>query len=328
MEETKRLAVTKAIEDAGFDVVFSGDDHAYARTYPMKEDQALAEGSRDGVVYYICGDLSGKDNEYHEHDIYAAMIPHNEYLGMYLSVEADASKMVLTAYKYNGDLLDSYTIQKTDCELGNHTVDETCTYDKTTGMIHSCVLCMQEVSAEASGYTGILSVTGGSGKVALVGGKAKTGWFAIGEEIYHAGEDAILHKTETYNTATCLENGYIMADCDCGEHYTGAATYRKGHTWDEQHVCTVCGAQGKDIAKVTLKLNAKSWEYTGKAVRASVSAYDGKYELTASSSSYGLDARTTPTRTILTSEWERLSLTAEETTMEQNPLTSQSFRRA
>lgn len=290
MEETKRLAVTKAIEDAGFDVVFSGDDHAYARTYPMKEDQALAEGSRDGVVYYICGDLSGKDNEYHEHDIYAAMIPHNEYLGMYLSVEADASKMVLTAYKYNGDLLDSYTIQKTDCELGNHTVDETCTYDKTTGMIHSCVLCMQEVSAEASGYTGILSVTGGSGKVALVGGKAKTGWFAIGEEIYHAGEDAILHKTETYNTATCLENGYIMADCDCGEHYTGAATYRKGHTWDEQHVCTVCGAQGKDIAKVTLKLNAKSWEYTGKAVRASVSAYDGKYELTASSSSYGLDA--------------------------------------
>lgn len=290
MEETKRLAVTKAIEDAGFDVVFSGDDHAYARTYPMKSAQALAEGSRDGIVYYICGDLSGKNNEYHEHDIYAAAIPHDKYLGMYLSVEADASKMVLTAYKYDGELLDSYTIQKTDCELGNHTVDETCTYDLATGMIHSCVLCRQEVSAEASGYTGILSVTGGSGKVALVGGKAKTGWFAIGEEIYHAGEDAILHKTETYNTATCLENGYIMADCDCSEHYTGAATYRKGHTWDEQHVCTVCGAQGKDIAKVTLKLNAKSWEYTGKAVRASVSAYDGKYELTASSSSYGLDA--------------------------------------
>lgn len=290
MDETKRLAVTKAIEDAGFDVVFSGDDHAYARTYPMKGDQALAEGSRDGIVYYICGDLSGKNNEYNNHNIYAAAIPHDEYLGMYLSVEADASKMVLTAYRYNGDLLDSYTIQKTDCELGNHTVDETCTYDLATGMIHSCVLCRQEVSAEESGYTGILSVSGGFGKVALVGGKPKTGWFVIGEEIYHAGEDAILHKTETYSTATCLKDGYIMADCECGEHYTGAKDYRKGHTWDEQHVCTVCGAQGKDIAKVTLKLDAKSWEYTGKAIHASVSAYDGKYKLIATSSNYANDA--------------------------------------
>lgn len=290
MEEAKRLAVTKAIEDAGFDVVFSGDDHAYARTYPMKGDQALAAGSRDGVVYYICGDLSGKSNAYNKNDIYAAAIPHNDYDGMYLSVEADASKMVLTAYKYNGEFLDSYTIQKTDCELGNHTVDETCTYDLATGMIHSCILCRQEVSAEESGYTGILSVSGGSGKVALVGGKAKSGWFVIGEEIFHAGEDAILHQTKTYNTATCLKDGYIMADCDCGEHYTGAKTYRKGHIWDEQHVCTVCGAQGKDLAKVTLKLDAKSWEYTGKAIHASVSAYDGKYKLIATSSNYANDA--------------------------------------
>ena len=123
-----------------------------------------------------------------------------------------------------------------------------------------------------------------------MGGKAKSGWFVIGEEIYHAGEDAILHQTKTYNTATCLKDGYIMADCDCGEHYTGAKTYRKGHIWDEQHVCTVCGAQGKDLAKVTLKLDAKSWEYTGKAIHASVSAYDGKYKLIATSSNYANDA--------------------------------------
>ena len=40
-----------SIEKAGFDFVFGGDDHAYARTYPMLGGQAQAEDSRKGVVY-------------------------------------------------------------------------------------------------------------------------------------------------------------------------------------------------------------------------------------------------------------------------------------
>ena len=290
MEETKRLEVTKAIEEAGFDAVFSGDDHAYARTFPMQGDQALDAGSRDGVVYYVCGDLSGKDNEYHERDVFASMIPHKDYKGMYMSVEADEAKMVLNAYRYNGELLDSYTIAKTDCELGKHTFDENCLYDMAAQTIRKCSICQQDVPAAGSGYTGILSTTEGKGKVMLVAGALRTGWFVFGEEIYHAGGDGLLHNTTTYDTATCLEDGHIMSTCECGKTYTGAYTYSKGHSWDSEHVCTVCGVTGKDIANVTLSLNGQYWEYTGKSIRASANAVDGDYVLSAASDRTGRDA--------------------------------------
>ena len=290
MEETKRLQVTKAIEEAGFDAVFSGDDHAYARTFPMQGDQALDAGSRDGVVYYVCGDLSGKDNEYHERDVFASMIPHKDYKGMYMSVEADEAKMVLNAYRYNGELLDSYTIAKTDCELGKHTFDENCLYDMAAQTIRKCSICQQDVPAAGSGYTGILSTTEGKGKVMLVAGALRTGWFVFGEEIYHAGGNGLLHNTTTYDTATCLEDGHIMSTCECGKTYTGAYTYSKGHSWDSEHVCTVCGVTGKDIANVTLSLNGQYWEYTGKSIRASANAVDGDYVLSAASDRTGRDA--------------------------------------
>lgn len=290
MEETKRLQVTKAIEEAGFDAVFSGDDHAYARTFPMQGDQALDAGSRDGVVYYVCGDLSGKDNEYHERDVFASMIPHKDYKGMYMSVEADEAKMVLNAYRYNGELLDSYTIAKTDCELGKHTFNENCLYDMAAQTIRKCSICQQDVPAAGSGYTGILSTTEGEGKVMLVAGALRTGWFVFGEEIYHAGEDGLLHNTTTYDTATCLEDGHIMSTCECGKTYTGAYTYSKGHSWDSEHVCTVCGVTGKDIANVILSLNGRYWEYTGKSIRASANAVDGDYVLSAASDRTGRDA--------------------------------------
>ena len=68
--------------------MFGGDDHAYARTYPMIGGVKQAEDSRGGVVYYVCGDLSGKSNAFHERDEYVKAIPHNDYAGMYLTVKA------------------------------------------------------------------------------------------------------------------------------------------------------------------------------------------------------------------------------------------------
>ena len=290
MEEAKRREVTAAIEEAGFDAVFSGDDHAYARTYPMKGDTALKEGDREGVIYYVCGDLSSKDNEYHEQDLFAKMIPHKDYTGMYLSVEAGREKMTLNAYRYDGAILDSYTIEKSDCELGKHTFDDNCVYNMEEKTIEECSICHKSIPAEESGYTGMLATKDGSGKVMLAAGKVRTGWFALGEEIYHAGENGLIHKTKTYDTATCLEDGHIEADCECGAHYKGAYTYRKGHTWDKDHKCTICGVQGKDISNVTLSLIGKYWEYTGEKIYPKVVAKDGDYELVARSDLYGRDA--------------------------------------
>ena len=289
MKEEARQKVVAAIEDAGFDVVFSGDDHSYARTYPMKADKKLGEASRDGVVYYICGDLSSKDNKYENRDIFAKMMPHNEYGGMYMSVEASREKLVLTAYKYNGDLLDSYTIARTDCELGKHSFDENSVYDVDDQSV-TCKLCQKKVKAADSKYTGKLKAKGDKGEVMLVNGVAKTGWFPLGDKICHAGDNGILHKTTTVDTATCLKNGYLKSTCECGAEYKGSSTWGKGHSWDETHVCTVCHAVGKNIENVTFDIENKFWEYTGTAIRAAIPVKDGDYTLSASSSRYGKDA--------------------------------------
>ena len=287
VEESKRVQVVKAIEEAGFDVVFSGDDHTYTRTYPMKSDSTLDEGGREGVVYYICGDLSGKDNEYQNQDMFAKMIPHNEYQGMYMSVEASKEKLVLTAYKHSGELLDSYTIAKTDCELGKHSFDENSIYN-IEGKTIKCNICSNVIAAADSGYTG--KVKAGKGEVMLVNGVAKTGWFTLIQDICHAGEDGIIHNYTTEDTATCVENGYLKSTCKCGAVYKGSSTWSKGHTWNDAYVCTVCGTEGRNIENVEFDVTGKYWEYTGTAIRAAITAKDGDYTLSASSSRYGKDA--------------------------------------
>ncbi len=289
MNAEKRLKVTKLIEDSGFDFVFNGDDHAYARTYPMIGDKAQDEDSRDGVVYYVCGDLSGKDNAYNKREYHAAAISHQEYQGMYMTVEAESSKVTINAYDYNGNLLDSYTEYRTDCEMGNHTFDETSLYNLENKTL-TCTLCGAEGSAKDSGYTGRLNTTGEEGEVVLAAGTVKIGWFTLGEEILHAGPNGLLHKTTTYDSATCKDDGHIVGKCECGATYTGSYTYSKGHTWDENHVCTVCGTQGINMEDVTLSLNGKYWEYTGSNIRASANAVYGDYKLVATSDRNGKDA--------------------------------------
>lgn len=289
MDAERRDAITRLIEEAGIDFVFTGDDHAYARTYPMLGDEVQDEKGREGVVYYVSGDLSSKSNDFHNRDYYASAIPHVEYQGMYITAEATNEKITITARKYDGTILDTYTEYRTDCEVGNHTFDETSLYDVEHKTL-TCTLCGKAAPAKDSGYTGRLKTVGRKGEVVLAAGAVKNGWFTLGEEILHAGTDGLLHKTQTHDSATCKEDGHIIADCECGASYTGAYTYSKGHTWDENHVCTVCGTEGISMDDVTLSLNGKYWEYTGSNIRASANAMYGDYKLIATSDRNGKDA--------------------------------------
>ena len=363
MEESRRLKVVQGFEEAGIDFVFGGDDHAYARTYPLKGDKILAENSRDGVVYYIVGDLSSKDNEYHSRDYYAYSKPHNEYQGMYLQVRATSEEITITAAQYNGEVpYDIYTVRKTDCELGKHTYDETSIYDihnKTltcslcnhideaintnysgkaivdsedsvilengvvkvgwftylgemkhtdkNGIIHEdkdgqiyrydvskgkvvCAICGEE--ATSTDFTGRLKTYDGIGEVMLTLGNVMKGWFPYGDEMIHADENGIIHNTVTRDTATCLNNGHIEADClTCGSHYKNQeVTWSKGHTWDENHVCEVCGKEGIDISKASLVVFEDKVSYTGGGIKPSSRASYNGYTLIARSDRYGYDA--------------------------------------
>ena len=292
MDTETRKELTAIIESAGIDFVFTGDDHAYARTVPLKGDAEVEP--EDGVVYYICGDLSGKDNEYHVFDYFAKSIPHSEYGGMYLSVQADGEKMSITAYDYQGNLLDTYTKskEKSPCEEGDHTINADSKYDLTNGTV-TCAICQAAVDAEESGYTGLLTTADGQGQVLLAQGVLqKSGWFAYGEEMCHIAADGLVHSVvPLVDTATCLKNGQMTATCSkCGEKYLGQATWAKGHTWDSDHVCTVCGTKGIDIANAELKVQYAYYSYTGTTIRPVTTAtYQGQ-ELVASSDRYGTDA--------------------------------------
>lgn len=241
--------ILASIEKAGFDFVFGGDDHAYARTYPMIGGVKQAEDSRGGVVYYVCGDLSGKSNEFNNRDCYVKAIPHNDYIGMYLTVKATEETFTVKAVKYDGTELDSYTETRTDCELGKHKVDAASKYDMSTGTI-TCVDC--GTALEPTGeyaFSGLLSTTDGKQVFLAKGSVKKNEFSSMGEDRYHSCADGYAYVTTASDSRTCVTGGYITYTCPgCDTTDKSAFQMPVGHVWDDDYVCKVCKTKGIDIA--------------------------------------------------------------------------------
>ena len=250
---TKSVSATPeiiaSIEKAGFDFVFGGDDHAYARTYPMIGGIAQDENSRGGVVYYVCGDLSGKSNEFHEREEYVKAIPHNDYIGMYLTVEATEETFTVKAVKYDGTELDSYTETRTDCELGKHKVDASSKYDMSTGTI-TCTVCGEALEPTGEyAFRGLLSTTDGKQVILAEGSVKKNEFSSVGEDRYHSCADGYAYVTTASDSRTCVTGGYITYTCP-GCKATDKSDFQRpvDHKWDDNHICTVCHTKGIDIA--------------------------------------------------------------------------------
>ena len=287
--------IVSSIEKAGFDFVFGGDDHAYARTYPMIGGVAQAEDSRGGVVYFVCGDLSSKNATVDNREQFVKLIEHNDYVGMYMTVEATEETFTVKAIKYDGTELDSYTEHRTDCEMGRHQVDGTSKYDMATGTVN-CVVCNKALKPTGEyAIGGLLETTDGK-QVILAAGVLKTNAFAqMGEDRYHSCADGYAHKTTQSDSRTCVTGGYITYTCP-GCKATNKSDFQRpnGHDWDENHVCTICGTKGIDIAsaEVVFKMGypdtprellpVPSYYYQKDGVRPSSFAKRGDYVLTQS----------------------------------------------
>lgn len=285
--------IIASIEKAGFDFVFGGDDHAYARTYPMVNGEKQAEDSRGGVVYYVCGDLSGKSNEFHDRDEYVKAIPHNDYTGMYLTVQATEETFTVKAVKYDGKVLDSYTETRTDCELGNHKVDASSKYDMSTGTI-TCVTC--GTALEPTGeyaFSGLLGTTDGKQVILKNGVPMKNEFASWGDSRYHACANGYAYVTGQSDSRTCVTGGYITYTCpECGAKDRSDFQRPVDHKWDDNHICTVCHTKGIDINSedVVFKLGTPekprdltpipSYYYSGSGVRPGSFAKRGDYVLT------------------------------------------------
>lgn len=285
--------IIASIEKAGFDFVFGGDDHAYARTYPMVNGEKQAEDSRGGVVYYVCGDLSGKSNEFHDRDEYVKAIPHNDYTGMYLTVKATEETFTVKAVKYDGTELDSYTETRTDCELGKHKVDASSKYDMSTGKI-TCVTC--GTALEPTGeyaFSGLLGTTDGKQVILKNGAPMKNEFASWGDSRYHACANGYAYVTGQSDSRTCVTGGYITYTCpECGAKDRSDFQRPVDHKWDDNHICTVCHTKGIDInsEEVVFKLGTPekprdltpipSYYYSGSGVRPGSFAKRGDYVLT------------------------------------------------
>lgn len=241
--------ILASIEKAGFDFVFGGDDHAYARTYPMIGGVKQAEDSRGGVVYYVCGDLSGKSNAFHEREEYVKAIPHNDYTGMYLTVEATEETFAVKAVKYDGTELDSYTETRTDCELGKHKVDAASKYDMSKGTI-TCTVCGEALEPTGEyAFSGLLSTTDGKQVILAKGSVKKNEFSSMGEDRYHSCADGYAYVTTASDSRTCVTGGYITYTCPgCKATDRSAFQMPVGHVWDDDYVCKVCKTKGIDIA--------------------------------------------------------------------------------
>lgn len=285
--------IIASIEKAGFDFVFGGDDHAYARTYPMIGGIAQDENSRGGVVYYVCGDLSGKSNEFHDRDEYVEAIPHNDYTGMYLTVKATEETFTVKAVKYDGTELDSYTETRTDCELGKHKVDASSKYDMSTGTI-TCVTCGTALQPTGEyAFSGLLSTTDGKQVILANGAPMKNEFASRGDSRYHACANGYAYVTGQSDSRTCVTGGYITYTCpECGAKDRSDFQRPVDHKWDDNHICTVCHTKGIDInsEEVVFKLGTPekprdltpipSYYYSGSGVRPGSFAKRGDYVLT------------------------------------------------
>lgn len=241
--------IISSIEKAGFDFVFGGDDHAYARTYPMIGGIAQDVNSRGGVVYYVCGDLSGKSNEFHERDEYVKAIPHNDYAGMYLTVKATEETFTVKAVKYDGTELDSYTETRTDCELGKHKVNAASKYDMSKGTI-TCTACGEALEPTGEyAFSGLLSTTDGKQVILAEGSVKKNEFSSMGGDRYHSCADGYAYVTTQNDSRTCVNGGYITYTCPgCDTTDRSAFQMPVGHVWDDDYVCKVCKTKGIDIA--------------------------------------------------------------------------------
>ncbi len=285
--------ILASIEKAGFDFVFGGDDHAYARTYPMIGGVAQAEDSRGGVVYYVCGDLSGKSNAFHKREEYVKAIPHNDYTGMYLTVEATEETFTVKAVKYDGTELDSYTETRTDCELGKHKVDAASKYDMSKGTI-TCTACGEALEPTGEyAFSGLLSTTDGKQVILAEGSVKKNEFSSVREDRYHSCADGYAYVTTQNDSRTCVTGGYITYTCP-GCKATDKSDFQRpvDHKWDDNHFCTVCHTKGIDInsKEVVFMLGTPenprdltsipSYYYSGSGVRPGSFAKRGDYVLT------------------------------------------------
>ncbi len=284
------------LDEVGIDFVFSGHDHSYARTEPMIGGEPTGNPN-EGTYYFICGSTGEKSYPVVNNPDFHFVQAQKDYNAIFLGIEATDNVIDVNVYDLTPGASEPYAIIDTvhrfkhePCAEGEHSW-----VYRTDTEAHKQVLMCENCLArlDKSEYSGFAKLQGSEDdQVYMIAGVLQTGWVAVDDEMIHIGEDFIVHDCETHDTRTCTENGHIETVCKtCGETYRGSETFAAGHKWDENHVCTVCGKQGVDIA--TLPYSGVAGTYVAKTVgqliRPTPVVTDGDKTLNIKNSTLGRD---------------------------------------
>ena len=169
-----------ALEELGFDFMFSGHDHAYARTEPLTGGEVDPE---NGVVYFVCGSTGEKSYTATDMPSHHNAVCSQEYdNGIYLTVEATDTEFTITTREGNGDILDTYTKTYDGCADGH-------TYAYEDDGYLTCSVCGHTESLGT--YTGFATDETTGKQRYFTNGDVKTGWLNYEDECYYFDENGL-----------------------------------------------------------------------------------------------------------------------------------------
>ncbi len=93
------------------DVVFNGHEHGIARTYPIRQEKMYST-PKDGTVYYTTGRSGNSVYNDLTKKFWDAFFYDPQDQPCYETVQVNKNTLTINAYKQDGTLIDSYTIDK------------------------------------------------------------------------------------------------------------------------------------------------------------------------------------------------------------------------
>lgn len=255
--------VPDVVEDAGFDVVFSGHDHSAGVTNMLTDDQI---DEKNGVIYYITGAAGEKrysvstDDKFDYATIFD-MQPTADYTATYLTVSSNSDEMTINFYDINSGLLHTKTIES-KCKQNGHIA----IYDPETKTIH-CQRCGEKITD----YTGEAKDQNDN-EYYFINGTMRTGWVSVGEEWSYYGKDGIREKLtkETIQERTCVKDTEVRYTSESGETKEVLLQDAGGHEYEEidgKNICSVCGHERIKLEECTVQIGIEEYTYTGTARR-------------------------------------------------------------
>jgi len=109
--ELIKAAFTPIIDKYHVDIVFNGHDHGISRTYPIRNDTFVSSPG-EGTVYYVTGRSGNKYYTDLSHKVWDQFFYDSVDLPTYVVAQVDGNALTLKAFKQNGTLVDSYSINK------------------------------------------------------------------------------------------------------------------------------------------------------------------------------------------------------------------------